>query len=262
MSSSALGAALDELARQLDAGDLDLGVFDDAQIAAVTPATPATSRLVPLTVLDALDPDARESAIQAARESLVELGYLEGDPPRAVDELAAVLELRSNPSAIVVVDHMSRSGGNFSMYLYGIGSAGYLVEAVRENEHAFRARSTSAIVAELVGLIDPRGDAAAVDSPQLERKAEQGEPPGWNTFETDVAGTHTIVRMSSSRKVAPDTVEDSLVSFAGCDGSVWGYSSYVDEAGPVVAARSLSRRSIEAAVAAFLGVGLVAERLS
>jgi hypothetical protein len=219
-------------------------------------------RLVALTTLDALGADEQVRALEVARESLVQRGYLrDGDPPEAIDELAAVLELRSNPSAIVVVDHMPRIGGSSSKYLYGIGSAGYLVEAVRENEHAFTARSRKSIVDELVRLIDPRGDAAAVDSQQLERKAEQGAPPGWNAFETDVAGTHTIVRISSSRKTAPDTVEDSFVSFAACDGSVWGYSTYLDEAGPVIAARSLSRRSIEAAVASFLGVGLVAARL-
>jgi hypothetical protein len=261
LTTTGLSEALAILQQELVNGDLELGSFTDAEIAAVTPFVSRGNRLVPLLALDALEDADRSVAIEAARASLVDRGYfVEGEPGEATDELAAILEFRSNPSAVVIVDRMSHVKDDYSLYLYGIGSAGYLCELSREDRHDFVVRSTEATVDVLIGVVDPQSDAEPRDGPQMERAGDVA-PPGWEKLEAAINATHTITRLSSSRKVAPDTVEDAVVSFAAGSAGVWGYSGYSDEHGAAMYARSLSAPSIRDALAAFLGAGDIAVSL-
>jgi hypothetical protein len=257
-----LAGALAELGRELAETDVPLFELSDAEVAAVTPNVPAHDRLVALPALDRLPPGEREHALEEAQTRLVERGILvSAHPFEPSEELLAVLELRANPSAIVMVDRTARVGENYSMYLYGIADAGFLCEIASDDRHEFAARSIASVVDLLVDSIDPHHRAAGSDGPPLERAADDPPPDGWDELERAVAASEVIMRLSSTRKVGPDTVEDAAVTFSSGPGGVWGGSGYqTDDGRPVAYGRSLSSRSLREAVSAFVGEGMVAVR--
>ncbi|MGA9762513.1 MAG: hypothetical protein WBQ14_08830 [Gaiellaceae bacterium] len=253
MTAEPLAVALSRLEEELASGEIELPTFKDAEIAAVTPLVPTEDRRIPLPAVDGLDETELEKAIEAARESLVERGFLrEEEPEEPVDELALILEFRSSPNTIVVVDHMSQEGDDYVFYLYGIGSVGYLCEATEGDKHKFTVRSISAVADMLVDVIDPNSQAGVVDGPEFERRGEV-EPPSWEKVEEAAQTTHTITRLFSSLKTAPDTVENAVVLFAAGEDGVWGYSSYADGGELTIYACSLSRESVRVAIGDFLG---------
>jgi hypothetical protein len=257
-----LAGALAELGRELAETDVPLFELTDAEVAAVTPNVPPHDRLVPLPALDRLPPAERDRALADAGTCLVERGILvSAHPFEPSEELLAVLELRAHPSAIVMADRIGRDGADYSIYMYGIGDAGFLCETAADDRHEFVARSPASVVELLLQAIDPDGRAAAADGPPLARAADEPPPDGWDELDRAVSSSDVIVRLSSTRKVDRNTVEDSTLTFSIGPKGVWAGSGYQDEAGnPIAYGRSVSTRSLRVALEAFLGEGMVAVR--
>ncbi|MGA9760896.1 MAG: hypothetical protein WBQ14_00515 [Gaiellaceae bacterium] len=242
-----------QLEKQLKSGDIHLATFSDEDIAAVTPLIPREERSVPLSSLDELGEDELENALAAARQSLRDHGFLvEGEPDKALGELAAILEFRSDPSLLVIVEHLSRDEEDHALYLYGVGSVGYLSEVAQEGTHTFTFCSRSSTADKLADLVYSSSQSDTSDGPPLEKLNETASP-GWGEFERALDAVQVITRLSSSIRIAPDTFEVNALAFAACENGVWGFAGENDEKSSAIYARALSRGSVRAAIGEFLG---------
>jgi hypothetical protein len=77
-----------------------------------------------ITLARLLADEAADLETMALRLSAAVLPEMPPDAAAPLEELVALLELRANPSAIIVVDRMGADKREFSVYLYGIGAAG------------------------------------------------------------------------------------------------------------------------------------------
>lgn len=166
-------------------------VLTDEELYVVTAGVPADQRLVPLEVVDALDPAEREARARAALRSLTARGLCASVPEGARDDEAGLAELEVRGVLAMALHGLTHEGVTVlasstegphqrRRVIVTLEEAGVIEHGFGDGVHEVSVFSPRRACVELAGLLDPAGLAGSEDR-ELDRAAvdDTARQPGW-----------------------------------------------------------------------------------
>lgn len=253
-----------DLGRRLQAHDVPLGSFTDAELGAVTGPDAPEGRLVPLPHLDSLPAADRIAAMVEGHRSLRGRGLLD-QSAAPTGELATLIPIRARPRAIAIADRRAH-GVASQRYLYGavLSADTGAIEATLEEDvdtdgtHTFTLRSGASAAQHLTEFVDPDGRAQEDDGP-ARLGATMAVPGSWREVDAAMASAEVVTRLFSTRpRTAPGEPRSRRASLVASPTGLLVVAGYAPRSqqpttdAAVLYAQALSRETLEELLATFV----------
>lgn len=241
------------IARHADR-DEPLVTLTDEELFVLTAGVAPEDRLVPLTVFDALDEDARLVAARVAHRSLVARGIVVPLDEPEVEAETGLVELEVHGPTVAVLDLLAGSwplvlvtqqyGERRSVQVHlNLAGRAVLVQHVQAGIHRFLLRRPETAALQLAAALDPAGAAGDDPEEELVRGPADAPPPSWEPLRARIEAADGAAQLLAVRSPGAEPRELAL-EFASLDDGlvmVTGDQPDADGQATQVVARRLSR---------------------